>query len=308
MAAGFELWEKPVSEEINMIIGWRQWADAGSVSSGLPRYLVERTGARQIGALNQGGYYLFQVPGTHDLVRPVVKFTEGYPQSLEAQRNELYYSGNQSRGVVFFLGDEPHLDAERYVSSLLDVAQELNVRRIIGLGGVYGVLPYDKERLVSCVYSLPHMKDAVGSLAVSLSDYEGGASIGSYVCRRAGDRGMEYFGLYAFVPMYTLAQFGQEGGTIQIENDFWAWLGITRRINYMFKLNLDLGDLENKSRELVELMRARVDELDRQEPELGLNESLQRLSDEFQEVQFNPLEDVWEEELRRLFDRLDPEE
>jgi proteasome assembly chaperone (PAC2) family protein len=291
-----------------MLIGWRQWADAGSVSSGLPQYLVELTGARQIGTIKQDGFYLFQVPGTHDLVRPVVKFEDGYPYALDAQRNELYYTGDQEHGIVIFLGDEPHLDAERYVAALLDVAKELNVKRIIGLGGVYGVLPYDKERMVSCVYSLPQMKEAVSSLAVTLSDYEGGASIGSYVCRRAGERGLEYIGLYAFVPMYTLAQFGQEGGTIQIENDFAAWLGIMRRINYMLKLNLDLTELENKSRELVELMQTRVDELDRQEPELGLRETLQRLSDEFTEVPFNPLEDVWEEELRRLFDKLDPEE
>ena len=69
-----ELWERPVAEEIYMLVGWRQWADAGSMSSGLPRYLVRQTGARKIGQLRSDDFYLFQVPGTHDLVRPVVKF------------------------------------------------------------------------------------------------------------------------------------------------------------------------------------------------------------------------------------------
>lgn len=308
MAESYELWEIPKAKEIYMLVGWRQWADAGSVSSGLPQYLIEQTGARQIGTLKQDGFYLFQVPGTHDLVRPVINFKEGYPQSLESQRNEFYYTGDQERGLAIFIGDEPHMDAERYVSALLDAATELGVRRIIGLGGVYGVLPYDKERLISCMYSLPQMKEAVSALSVTLSDYEGGASIGSYVCRRAGERGLEYIGMYAFVPMYTLAQFGQEGGTLQIENDFYAWLGVMKRINYMLKLTLDLSELEQKSQELIKLMETRIEELDRQEPELGLSDTLQRLSEEFTEVTFNPLEDVWEEELRRLFEKLDPDE
>src|SRR5690606_8719301 len=115
-------------------------------------------------------------PGTHELVRPVVRFDEGMPVALEGQRNEIYYAGDEQRGLVIFLGDEPHLDVERYVAALLQVAQTLNVKRIVGLGGVYGELPYDKERLVSGVYSQPHLKAEVEALAVNLSDYQGGAS------------------------------------------------------------------------------------------------------------------------------------
>jgi hypothetical protein len=40
-----ELWEKP-SAARTMIAGWHQWADAGSVSSGLPQYLIDHTDAR----------------------------------------------------------------------------------------------------------------------------------------------------------------------------------------------------------------------------------------------------------------------
>ena len=46
-----EISERPAAEEINMIAGWEQWADAGAISSGLPPYLVERTGARRIGQI-----------------------------------------------------------------------------------------------------------------------------------------------------------------------------------------------------------------------------------------------------------------
>ena len=57
MPVTLELWEQPQEEEINMIIGWRQWADAGSVSSGLPQYLIEQTKAKQIGVVKNDGFY-----------------------------------------------------------------------------------------------------------------------------------------------------------------------------------------------------------------------------------------------------------
>lgn len=71
------IWQTP-REGLNMIAGWRQWADAGEVSSGLPRYLIERTRAARIGRIDAGQFYLFQTPGTHHLLRPSVKLAEGY--------------------------------------------------------------------------------------------------------------------------------------------------------------------------------------------------------------------------------------
>lgn len=308
MAELYELRRKPEAEEIYMLAGWRQWADAGSVSSGLPMYLVQKLDARRIGTLNSDGYYLFQIPGTHDLVRPAVKFNQGYPETLDTPDNELFYTGDKKRGLVIFIGDEPHLNIERYIQSLLDVAEELGVKRIIGFGGVYGELPYDKERMISCNYSLKRMKPDMERLAVSFSDYQGGASIGSYLCRRAGERGMEYAGLYAFVPNYDFSGSEPEGNSIRIETDFMAWLGVIRRVNYFLKLELDLSDLEEKSGRLVKLMDDKVDEIDRAAPEFGVREYLRRISEDFSETTFEPLDDIWEDQLRKLLDKFDSEE
>lgn len=297
-----ELWEQPEAEEIYMIAGWRQWADAGSISSGLPQYLIQQMDAHRIGEIPAGGFYLFQIPGTHDLVRPTVKFDDGYPVSLEIRQNELFYAGDKQRGLVIFVGDEPHFNVEGYVAALLEAAETLKVKRIIGLGGVYGELPYDKERMVSAVYSMPHLKDELEGLAVELSSYHGGASIGSYVCRRAGEIGIEYVSFYAFVPTYDFSRVAQLGNTIRIENDFMAWLGVMRRINYMLKLDFDLSDLEKKSQHLIELVDAKVEEIDGVAPQFNVHDYMARLAEQFDEVPFDPLDDVWEEEISRLFD------
>jgi proteasome assembly chaperone (PAC2) family protein len=308
MSDAVEFWEQPKAEQMYMIAGWRQWADAGATSSGLPQYLIQQMGARQIGSIKPDGFYLFQIPGTHDLVRPVVKFNDGFPQSLKTQHNDIYYVEDGSRGLVIFLGDEPHMDVERYSSAILDIADTLSVRRIVSFGGVYGELPYDKERMISSNYSLTKLKAELDGLGVNFSDYHGGASIGSYICRRAGDRGMEMVGLYAFVPTYDFSNVAQLGNTIRIENDFMAWMGVMRRVNYMLKTRFDLSDLEQKSQRLIEIVESKVDELDSVSPQLGVREYLTRISEAFTETPFDPLDEVWEDELRRLFDDPDAAE
>lgn len=308
MAEALTLWQQPQAKHVNMIAGWRQWADAGSASSGLPQYLIEQTGAQKIGEIRPDGFYLFQIPGTHDLVRPLVQFEDGYPESLEVWRNEFYYAGDEERGLVIFMGDEPHLDIERYVSLVLDAAATLNVERMVGLGGVYGELPFDKARTIGCIYSLRQMKAEMEQLGVQLSDYEGGASIGSYFCKRAGERGKEFVGFYVFVPNYDFSTLGERGSAIRIENDFMAWLAVVRRINFMLKTRIPLDDLENLSGELVRAVGAKVDELDRSDPELGVRDYMRRLSEAFEELHFDPLDDVWEDALRGLLDDEDTEE
>jgi len=308
MSDALELWEQPEIEEMYMLAGWRQWADAGSISSRLPLYIVQQTEASQIGQIRPDGFYIFQIPGTHDLVRPVVKFDQGFPESLSTRNNEFFYTEVDKRGLVIFMGDEPHMDVERYAEAFLEAARRLGVKRIISFGGVYGELPYDKERMVSAIYSLQQLKDELEVLEVNLSDYHGGASIGSYLCRRAADAGMEYVGLYAFVPTYDFAKVAQLSSTIRIENDFAAWLGAMRRVTHMLKINFDLSDLEAKSQQLIETMDGKVDEIDEAAPQLDVRDYMRRLSEEFDEKIFNPLDEVWEQELRRIFDEFDEDE
>lgn len=303
-----DLWEQPEAREIYLLAGWRQWADAGSVSSGLPRYLVQQLDARPIGQIHPDGFYIFQIPGTHDLLRPVIKFDQGYPESLEVSRTEIFYTGDERRGLAILIGDEPHLDMERYAAAFLHVARSLNVRRIVSLGGVYGELPFDRERPVHGVVSHPNLRRELENLSIELSEYQGGASIGSYLCRRAGEQSQEMVGLYAFVPTYDFSNATPPGGVIRIENDFSAWLGIVRRINRMLGLQIDLKDLEARSTQLRDAMEAKMNEIDSESPELGLREYLQKLNDEFEEKPFNPDDDFWEEKLRGLFDTLEDDQ
>jgi predicted ATP-grasp superfamily ATP-dependent carboligase len=194
---------------------------------------------------------------------------------------------------------------ERYARLFLEAARQLGVKRIVSLGGVYGELPYDKERMVSCIYSKTSLKPEIEALAVNLSDYRGGASIGSYLCRRAGEQDMEFTGFYAFVPAYNFSDLGLVANAIRIETDYMAWLGVMQRIKAMLQLNLDLSHLEKKSRHLVEVLEEKIHELEEQAGVEGIREYLANLSEGFEETTFDPAGEFWEQELKDIFDKLD---
>jgi proteasome assembly chaperone (PAC2) family protein len=117
------------------------------------------------------------------------------------------------------LGEEPHLNEGRYAEAFLDAVEALGVKRVAALGGVYGAMPYEKDREVSCVYSLRGMREELSDYAVRFSDYEGGATIGSLVLDRAERRQVEMIDLYAFVPAYDFGQSEDQFQGIRIEND-----------------------------------------------------------------------------------------
>jgi proteasome assembly chaperone (PAC2) family protein len=284
-----------------MIAGWYQWADAGELSSGLPEYLIERTDARQIGEIDPRGYYLFQFPGTHDLMRPIVTLDEGYRIALEERRNAFYVSGGEGTRFHIFIGDEPHMNVEQYSEAFLGAVEALGVERVAIVAGVNGPMPYDRDREISCVYSLPAMREEMEGYAVRLSDYEGGATIGVFLADRAEERGIELVAFYAMVPAYDFSQASTSIQRISAEEDYKAWYDVMRRLDYMFGLDLDLSDLEERSEELIAAWESRIAQLRRKMPGV-VGPYLEKVNDDFSERSFDPLGQAWEDALGDLFD------
>ncbi|MGB8645253.1 MAG: PAC2 family protein [Anaerolineae bacterium] len=297
MDAFIQLAEKPLADEIYMLAGWRQWADAGAISSELPRYVIDQTHARKIGELQSDPFYLFQFPGTHHLLRPEIKLVEGHLEGLESPRNEIYYAGDDKKGLLIFLGDEPHLNIARYAEAFFNLVMEMRVKRVSAVGGVYGAVPYDKDRQLSCIYSLPRMKHELTEYAVGFSNYQGGATIGSYLSDRAERLDIEYLGLYGFVPMYDFSQLASNLKGLMIEQDYKAWYDILTRLNHMFNLGLDLAELEQDGRELTNSIAAQLEALQAQAPQAQIQEYLEQVNESFEETSYLPLDDAWKKGL-----------
>jgi proteasome assembly chaperone (PAC2) family protein len=308
--SNLELFEKPEAPEIYMVAGWRQWADSGGTSSGFIEYLINTLGARKIGRIKPDSLYLFQTPVSQFFFRPQAKFEDGHRVSMEGPRNDLYYweDARSGKGLLLFLGDEPHMNVERYAEAFFEIATTLKVKQVAATGGVYAMVPYDKERNLTCNFSLPGMKAQMLKYAVNLSNYEGPVSIGSYLNDLAETLNVEYFAWYAFVPMYDLSRMTQQQSQgVSVEEDYTAWLGILRRLNHIFGFNIDTIDLTERSEALTAQIRGNIEEMATQMPQVPIHEYISKMTREFEEMRFESgkdvkLSDVWEDALGDLFD------
>jgi proteasome assembly chaperone (PAC2) family protein len=223
-----------------MVAGFTQWANAGNVSSGIPEYLIEKLNAKKFGHIHKDSFYIYQIPGSHYMFRPPVKFVDGYEEYYQEEPvNDFYYVEIGEKGLVIFLGTEPNQYEDIYVNTLLDGAKELGVKRIIVPSGVGFEVPFDKERLVGCTYSLKQMREELEDYAVSFSNYDRNATIGMVINHYCAKRGIESVRMTARTPSYPLS--------IDAFSDKRAMYDILRRARYMFGIDLDLSDLEKES-------------------------------------------------------------
>jgi len=234
----------------------------------------------------------------------MVKLQEGHRESIEEKLNEFYYAGDDDQGFVIFLGEEPHLNEELYAEAFFDVVEELGIERVAAVAGVYGAMPYDKEREVSSVYSHPSMKEELDKYAVRFSSYEGGATISMYLADQAERRGIEFFRFCAFVPSYDFSSTEVSVQPIAIGEDHKAWYDLMVRLDYMFGLDLDLSDLLQKSEELIAEWDVKIAQVAESMPQLGVTQYMEKLSANFKEMTFVPLSDLWSDGLKDLLDDL----
>jgi len=227
-----------------MIAGFNQWANAGNVSSGIPEYLIEKLNARRVGHIRKDDFYIFQLPESPFMFSPPVKYVEGYEEDYQEEAiNDFHYTEISGKGLIIFIGTEPNQHEDVYVNTLLDSAKELGVKRIIVPAGVGGEVPFDKERLVSCTYSLEQMKEELNNYALTFSNYNRNSTIGMVINHYSKERGIESVRMSARTPSYQIP--------LTSSSDKRAMYDILRRIRYMFGINLDLSDLEKESKQQI---------------------------------------------------------
>ncbi len=281
-----------------MIAGFNQWANAGNVSSGIPEYLIGKLNARRVGHIRKGDSYAFQLPGSHFLFRPPVKYVEGYEEDYQEEPiNDFHYAEISEKGLVIFIGTEPNQHEDVYVNTLLDGAKELSVKRIIVPAGVGVEVPFDKERIVSCTYSLEQMQEELKNYAVKFSNYDRNATIGMVINHYSKKRGIESVRMSARTPSYQIP--------LTTSGDKRAMYDILRRIRYMFEIDLDLSDLEKESNQQISDFENALKKLymNNPEDESQITTYMEQIEERFEELRFEEptkIPDVFLKEFKDL--------
>ena len=243
-----------------LVAGWRrQWSNGGRISSGLPRYLIEKNGGRQIGQMTDyvnRMCYPFQVAGTHDAFRPAASFQEGLPNTAMSRQNAFYEIGS---GLLVFLGEEPWYRLDIYTEAFFNAVRDLGIQQTVAVEGVNGPAPPDLERRITCVYSQPEMREQLERHGVQFSSYGSrgrqGPTIGMALVSVAHYEypDIRMFRMGAMAPMYPFMT--SNNNQLGITQDHRAYYDILRRLRSLFKLDMDLSELEQMgSRESQELL------------------------------------------------------
>lgn len=254
----FTFSDKP--EANYLLAGWRrQWSNGGRISSGLPRYLIEKNGGRQVGQFSEyvnRMCYPFQVAGTHDAFRPSAAFNEGLPSVAMARQNSFYEIGS---GLIVFLGEEPWYRLDIYAEAFFSAIKELGVEQTVAVEGVNGPAPPDLERRITCVYSRAEMREQLERHGVQFSSYGSrgrqGPTIGMALVSVAHYQypEVQMFRMGAMAPMYPFMT--SNNNQLGITQDHRAYYDILRRLRSIFKIEMDLSELEQMgNRESQELL------------------------------------------------------
>ena len=264
------IYDSPAFESPRLVVGFSGWMDGGDVSTGTVRILAEKVEARRFAEIGPEGFYIYNFPGAMEvtaLFRPHCRIQGGLIRAFDMPENVFY--GSPERDVIFFLGKEPNLGWHDYADCLFSLCAQFGVKVVYFVGSVSGLVPHTRDPHLFCSVSDEAMKPVFEEYGIRFSNYEGPASVVTYLTAQAEERGVEMVNLVATVPAYV------QGGNPKCLD------AVVRRVAGLLKLDLHLDDL----RAAADDFERRLTEVVNEEPELA--ESVTKLEQDYDNEVFN---------------------
>ena len=245
---------RPRLHDTKMVLGLAGWMDGGNVSTGTVERLVRLLSAELLAEIEPEPFYIYSFPGTMEisaLFRPRVKIEDGLIRELQYPANVFHYDAGSN--LILFRGKEPNFHWNDYADCIFALAETFDVSRIYFVGSVAGVVPHTREPRLFCSLSEEGLKGEFEQYGVRFSNYDGPASLVTYLTSLCSDRGLQMAALVAEIPAYV-----QGPNPICIES-------VTRRLAGILGLQLELGKL----RATRERFEGRLSEAVEKQPELA---------------------------------------
>ncbi len=209
-----------------LLCAFTGWNDAGNAASEALKFLRPRFRTHRVGTIDCEMYYDFAS------VRPLVMLNEDNQRRIEWPTPEIGLGElDDGRPVVTIFGIEPRLRWRRFCDTVVGVANQLNVREVVTLGGLLA----DDIHHASPVKVVGSTNDVElrKRLDLAQSTYEGVTGIIGVLndaCHRAGLASISF---WASVPMYA--------NTI---NSPKATLALVERVSDYLGVAVPQGDLQ----------------------------------------------------------------
>jgi proteasome assembly chaperone (PAC2) family protein len=257
MALGkLNIYKRPKLNNPRILLGFSGWMDGGEVSTGTVKYLIDKLGAQRFAEIEPDGFYIYNFPGSMEITsmfRPHTKIKDGLITSYEVPTNAFFY--NEENNVILFLGKEPNLQWEEFASRIFSLCSEFGVKVIYFIGSVAGLVPHTREPRLFCSVSDAKLKETLQRYGVNFTNYEGPASMVTYLTANSHKEGLSTASLVATTPAYVQ---GHNPKCIET---------VTRRLAGILGLQIELDDLRIISDEFEK----KLSDIVQEQPELAGN-------------------------------------
>ncbi len=262
--------DKPVLKSPTLLMGLSGWMDGGEVSTGTIKHFVSKLDAEQIAEIKPSDFYLYNFPGSMEiasLFRPHCRIEDGVVAAYEFPSNLFYCC--RKHNLLLFSGVEPNINWDSFAAAIFDLCSQFDVTRIYFVGSVAGLVPHTREPRLFCSVSVPALKETLVHYGVKFSQYEGPASIITYMTTIAAAKNVEMVNLVSTVPAYVQGHNAMCIGSL------------VRRLAGILDIQIDLEDLQAGSDEFEKRLSSLVE----QQPELASN--IQKLEEDYDNEIFN---------------------
>lgn len=172
----------------------RPWIDAGDVGTLTLEKLERHFGAKPLGEIVRPGVFF-----DFTRYRPTSTITDGRRQ-IEVPNTVIRYAQpSDGRGYIFLHLLEPHMFAEDYMDSILEVLKTFGVEQMIRIGSWYSGAPHTRPLVVTGLTSPSVPSQPV----VEGSSYQGPTSIIYQLAERSVDFALQMTSLMVGLPHYT---------------------------------------------------------------------------------------------------------
>jgi len=258
-----------------LLLGFSGWMDGGDVSTGTIRVLVDKLYARRVAEIDHRGFYIYNFPGAMEvtaLFRPHCRIKKGIVREFAFPENAFYAA--ESEDLILFGGKEPNMGWVEYGDCVFKLCRDFGVRSIYFIGSVAGLVPHTRDPQFFCSVSDAQMKPRFENYGIKFSDYEGPASVVTYLTTRAKEEGVEMVSLVATVPAY-----------VQGTNPKCV-AAVTRRVAGILGVHVELDDLQATADEF----ERRLTEVVQEQAELA--ESITKLEQDYDNEIFSEMGDL----------------
>ncbi len=268
----------------------RPWVDAGSVASLTLSCLETELGGKELARLVRPGNFF-------DLTRyrPTLRREEDRVE-VEVPNTVINYGRQkEDRDFLFLRLLEPHMLAEAYVASILELLKTFSVKRYCLLGSMYDIVPYTRPLLVTGRASNLVLQNELEVARVVSSDYQGPTTILHLIEQRALQLGMETLSLVVHLPNY-----------LMMTEDYRGVGRLMEVLHSLYGLAMSQADVE-KANEQEEHVSELAEQIMQQEPRLRLVlEQLEanydsRFKEEKEETRLSPEVEKFLQDLDKRF-------